>query len=324
MNGTMRWLLLMLTLVWAFSTAQGADVFPSKPIRMVVPWPAGGVVDLRARVVSDRLSKRLGQQVVVENRPGASAMIGAQAVARAAADGYTLLYGSFIDQAAILSMMKEVPYDPAKDFAPIIPMGRSCLLLVVHASLQVDSLEKLIETVRSHPGKFNYASSGPGTPQHLLMEQLKQTAQLDIPVVHYKGGGPAVQDVVAGHVPMMFEFAGTIAPHVKSGSVRPLMTACAHRIDAFPDVRSAPEAGFPKFGIATWGGLFAPNGTPKPIIDRLNKEVAAVLSDPEVRSGTAFLGAEVPIWTPEQFAEFIAADRPRWVSIVKAAGIQPQ
>jgi tripartite-type tricarboxylate transporter receptor subunit TctC len=156
------------------------------------------------------------------------------------------------------------------------------------------------------------------------MEQFKQTAQLDLPVIHYKGGGPAIQDLIAGHIPMMFEFAGTIAPHVRAKLVRPLMTACAHRIDTFPQVPSAPEAGYPGFGLASWGGLFAPKGTPKAAIDLLNREVNKILIEPAVMSGAAFQGAEVSIWTPEQFAQFIAADRPKWAAIAKAAGIEPQ
>lgn len=301
-----------------------ADSYPSRPIKLVVPWPAGGVVDVRSRLVAQRLSEALGQQVVVENRPGASATLGAQAVARAAPDGYTLLVGTYLDQAAVLALMRELAYDPERDFVAVAPLGRSCTVLLIPRDLNVESAKELVALIRSKPGQLTYASGGMGTPSHLLMEKLKLVHKLDISPVHYKGAGPALPDLAAGHVQMMFDFAASSAPLVRSGKIKPLMTACARRIDVYPDVPSAPEAGFSELNVPSWGGIFAPAGTSKQIVERLNREINRIQILPEVTSHLAYAGAEIPIMNPQEFADFVRKDRPKWVEIIRAAGVEPQ
>jgi tripartite-type tricarboxylate transporter receptor subunit TctC len=301
-----------------------ADNYPSKPIKFIVPWAAGGVVDVRARLIADRLSKALGQPVIVENRPGASGTIGAGAAARAAPDGYTLMYGTFVDQATALALFRELPYDPRTDFVPIAPLGRSCTMLLVPPSLGVETPAQLVALARRKPGQLTYAHAGIGTPSHLLAEQFKLHRKLEIAGIAYKGAGPALPDVAAGHVSMMFDFAPSSAPFVQGGKLKPLVTGCARRIDMFPDVPSAPEAGFPELDVPGWGGMFAPAGTPTAIVERLNREVNRIQQSPDVRSHLAYAGAEIPIMSPQQFAEFIRNDRSRWGELARQAGVTPE
>ncbi len=319
--------LLMAAAVASLAAAQPVSAqedWPSKPVKIIVPWPAGGIVDARVRLLAARLSRALEQQVLIENRAGASGTLGAQAAARAAPDGYTLLAGSFVDQAMASSLFRSLAYDPERDFVPIANIGRACLLLVVNESLGVSSLEEFIALARSRPGQLTYASAGIGTPQHLLMERLKKLAQIQLEHLPYKGGGPALQDVVAGHVPVTFDFAPTAFAHVQSGKLKPLVTACGHRIDIFPQVPSAAEAGYPQLELIGWGGIFAPKGTSATIVQRLNREINQIIVAPDVRSHVAMAGSTYPLWSPEEFAEFIRNDRPRWGEIARAAGIEPQ
>ena len=281
-------------------------------------------MDVRARVIAYRLGKALGQQVIVENKPGASGTIGANAAARAAPDGYTLLFGTFVDQAVALALMRDLPYDPEKDFIPIVALGRSCTALLVHPSLGVQSTTELVALARSKPGQLTYAHAGIGTPSHLLAEQLKLHYKLDIAAVQYKGAGAALPDVAAGHVKIMFDFAPSSASYVQSGKLKALMTGCRRRIDIYPDVPSAPEAGFPEIDVPSWGGLFAPAGTPVAIVERLNREINRIQLSPDVRSHLAYAGAEIPIMSPQEFAEFIRKDRPRWGDLARQAGVKPE
>ncbi len=326
MNLLLRWSLALVCLVASLavaSMAQGEN-YPSKPVKLVVPFAAGGIVDVRARLIAARLGAVLGQQVVVENRPGGGGTIGALSVARASADGHTLLYGTFVDQAAALALLRNVGYDPERAFVPIAALGRSCTALVVHPSLQVRTAGELVDLLRRHPGRFTYATGGIGTPQHLLFERLKVVRQLDVNVAHYKGSGPAIPDLVAGHVQMGFDFPQSSATYVRSGQLRALLTACGRRIDIYPDVPTAEEVGFPELNVQSWGGLFAPAGTPRAIVDRLNREVNRIQMEPDVRSHLAYAGADIPIMTPEEFAAFVRKDRPTWVEIIRQAGIEPQ
>jgi tripartite-type tricarboxylate transporter receptor subunit TctC len=321
-------LLVVLTGVafgaFPLSSPVAGDSFPDRPIKLVVPWPPGGVVDVRSRLIAHRLGKALGQQVVIENKPGASGTIGANAVARAAPDGYTLLFGSFVDQAVALSLMRSLPYSPEKDFVPIAPLGRSCTALLVPPSLGVKSAAELVALARNKPGQLVYAHTGIGTPAHLLAEQLKLHQKLDISAVQYKGAGPALPDLAAGHVHMMFDFAPSSAPYVQSGRLRPLVTGCARRIDIFPDVPSALEAGLPELDVPSWGGLFAPAGTPAAIVERLNREVNRIQQSPDVRSHLAYAGAEIPIMSAQEFADFVRRDRPRWGDLARQAGVRAE
>jgi tripartite-type tricarboxylate transporter receptor subunit TctC len=311
-------------LAFTFTGLAAAEPFPSRPIKLVVPWPAGGVVDVRTRLIAHHLGKALGQQVVVENKPGASGTIGASAVARAAPDGYTLLFGSFVDQATVLSLMRSVPYSPEKDFVAIAPLGRSCTALLVPPSLGVKSAAELVALVRKKPGELTYAHAGIGTPSHLLAEQLKLHHKLDISAVQYKGAGPALPDVAAGHVHMIFDFVPSSASYVQAGKLNPLMTGCGRRLDAYPAAPSAIEAGFPELDVPSWGGLFAPAGTPIEIVERLNREVNRIQQSPDVRSHLAYAGAEIPIMSAQEFADFVRKDRPRWGDLARQAGVRPE
>ena len=300
-----------------------ADDYPNHPLKFIVPWPPGGTVDVRSRLIAQRLERALQQPVVVDNRPGASGTLGMQALARAAPDGYTLAFGSFVDQAAVLSLMQSVPYDPAKDFVPIAFMGRPCYVLVANPKLGVSSVKEFVALARSQPGQLNYASGGIGTPHHLFMETFKHLSAIDLNHVPYKGAAPALNDVLAGHVPVMFDASGLVAAHVQSGKLKPLLTTCAHRIDLFPEVPSASEAGYRGLDLSPWGGVFVPAGTPPAIVERLNREINKILAGPDIRSHIAFTGYEVENWSAQQFADFIKRDRPRWAQIIKTAGIKP-
>lgn len=319
-----RFILAALAAAMAIPGQVRADTYPSRPIKIVVPWPAGGIVDARVRLIADRLHRALKQQVVVENKPGASGTIGAQTVARSAPDGYTLLAGSYVDQSAALGLFRQLPYEPERDFAAIASLGTTCLVLVANRSLNVSSLDEFVTVARSKPGKLSYASAGPATPQHLLMEQLKRAAGIDLEHIPYKGGPPALQDVVAGHVPAMFESVSSALPYIQSGKLLPLMTDCHERLELLPDVPSSKETGMPEMDVRSWGGLFAPAGTPDHIIWRLNDEINKILSVPDVHTHVAMSGAEYPLWSAEEFAAFIKRDRPRWMSILRMAGIEPQ
>jgi len=242
----------------------------------------------------------------------------------AAPDGYTLLFGAYLEMGAVLGLFSNLPYDPEKDFQPIAATGRSCAALLAHRSLKVETTQQLVSYLKQHPGELSYASAGLGTPQHVLMEKLKQAAGVDIKAVHYKGSGQAMPDVIWGRVPVMFDYPQSSAAHVRAGTLVALMTGCTHRIDIYPDVPSAREAGFPTVEVRTWGGFFAPAGTPRPIVERLNRELNNIQRSPDVRSHLAYVGAEISPMTPDEFAQFIREDRPRWLALLRAAGIKPE
>lgn len=323
-NQNRRRMVLAILAATAIPGLAHADAYPDRPIKIVVPWPAGGIVDARVRLIADRLHRALKQQVVIENKPGASGTIGAGAVARAAPDGYTLLAGSYLDQCAALGLFKQLPYDPEHDFVPIVSIGTACLVLVANRSLSVSSLSEFLAVVRSKSERLSYASAGLASPHHLLMEQLKRMAGIELEHIPYKGGPPALQDVVAGHVPVMFEFVSSALPYIQSGKLVPLMTGCTERLETLPDVASSREVGMPEMEVRSWGGLFAPAGTPDHIVQRLNDEINRILEQSDVRTHVAMSAAEYPLWSAGEFAAFIERDRPRWISILRMAGIEPQ
>ena len=216
------------------------------------------------------------------------------------------------------------PYDPSKQFVPVALMGRSCLILAAHESLGIVSLRDLVSRARASPGKLTYATAGRGTGQHLLMEQLKHVANINLVPVHYKGGAPALTDVVAGHIPLLFEYPDQLVPYVRNGPLRAIMAACKRRNELFPTVPTASEEGYPDVGVLTWSGVFAPAGTPLSIVTKLNTEINKILSSPDIRGNASFSGAELPLLTADEFAALINEDRPRWVQLVRLAGVEPE
>jgi tripartite-type tricarboxylate transporter receptor subunit TctC len=302
------------------SRAQGS--FPSKPINWVVGFPPGGGADGVTRLVAAKVSQNVGQPIVVENRPGASSIIAAQYVAQAPADGYTVLtaeQGSLVFNTALYS---KLPYDPARDFAPVTDMIRAPLLLVVNAGFPANDLASFVEYVRKQPGKLNYGSPGRGLAHQLAMEAFKGRAKLDIVDVQYKGIAPVVQDVVAGQIPMGAIDTVVVLPHLKSGKLRALASFSSKRLAVTPDVPSLAELGYEGLDIAPIVGVVAPRATPREVIAKLNMEVVRAVRDPEVSAKLTGLGLEIIGDTPEQFAAFLQAEGSRWLPLIRSLNIK--
>jgi tripartite-type tricarboxylate transporter receptor subunit TctC len=296
-----------------------AQTYPQRPVRIVVPFAAGGPADLYARFVAQRLSESLGQNVVVEDRPGAGAVIGTEAVARSAPDGYTLLMMSNA-HTVNESLIPGKSYQLLRDFVPVAPVNASDLVLVVHPSLQVSTLADLLRVARARPGALNYASSGPGTPYHMAGELFKSMAGVDIVHVPYKGSSGARSDVLGGQVQMMFDAVTTMGEHARAGRVRALGTSGAARSAVLPEVPTIAEAGVPGFEATIWLGLMAPRGTPASVVERLNAEVARIVERSEVREQWARQGAVPMTMAPDAFARYVADDIVKWERIVRLSG----
>lgn len=312
----------LMAFVLAVSPAAQA-AFPEKPIRMIVPFPAGGNADIVARSIGNELSKNLGVPVVIENRGGAGGVIGSEIVAKAPADGYTIVMVS-ASHVINPSMQKSLPYDTIKDFAGISLVAEVPTVLVVHPSVPAKSLKELIAYAKANPGKINFATAGNGTVGHLSAELLKSMAQIKMEHVAYKGNGPAMTDVLGGHVQMIFGSMPSALPHIKSGALRALVVTAPKRSAAAPDIPSTAEAGMPGFDVATGFGLFAPAKTPRPIINKLNAEVVKALKLPEVSNRLAGQGAEPVGSTPEEYDAFVKKEIAKWQKVCKEAGIKPQ
>jgi tripartite-type tricarboxylate transporter receptor subunit TctC len=306
-------------LFWLFAATASAQTFPSKPIKIIVPFPAGGTVDFFARVISSKLSDALGQSVLVENRAGAGGNIAAEAVAKAAPDGYTLLMGSEII-AINTSLYSKIGYDPVKDLAPITLVGTVPNILIVHPGLPVNSVQELIALAKKSPGKISFASTGQGTSTHLSAELFKLMAQVDLLHVPYKGGPPAIADLISGQVNMMFINMPTGISHVRSGKAKILAVSSIKRIPQLPDVPTVDQAGVKGFETAAWSGLYAPAATPTDIINRLNAEVVKILKQPSVREQLSAQGAEPVGDTPDEFSRFTLAEISKWAKIIKISG----
>jgi len=297
--------------------------YPSKPVRMVVPSSAGGGTDIVARIIAPELSKRLGQQVVIDNRPGAGTMIGIEVAAKSPPDGYTLLMG--LSTLAINSALyKKVPYDPQRDFAPITQAVSSASIIVVHPSVPVHSVKALIEFARARQGQLNYASAGTGTYPHMTMELFLSMAKLRMVHIPYKGTGPAMIDMVAGQVATMAATILTGMPQIRAGRLRPLGITSAARSPIVPDIPTVAEAGLPGFESVQWYGVLAPARTPKDIITRLHDEVTRVLQQPEIKERLAGDGADLVGSTPEEFTRYIQSELTKWAKVARDAGIQPE
>ena len=303
----------------ASSAIASGQAFPSKPIKIVVPFPAGGTVDFFARVVSTKLTESLGQPVLVENRAGAGGNIAVEAVAKSAPDGYTLLMGSEI-VAINTSLYNKLAYDPIKDLAPITLVGTVPNILIVHPSLPVNSVKDLIALAAKSPGKISFASTGQGTSSHLSSELFKLMTNVDMLHVPYKGGPPAVADLIGGQVNVMFINMPTGITHVRTGKARILAVSSMRRVAQLPDVPTVDQAGVKGYETSAWSGLYAPTGTPPEVIAKINAEVVKILKIPAVREQLAGQGAEAVGDTPEEFLRFTKEEIAKWAKIIKISG----
>jgi tripartite-type tricarboxylate transporter receptor subunit TctC len=301
--------------------AEAQTNYPNRPITLVVPFPAGGSTDLVSRLVAQKMVGPLGQQVTVDNRGGAGGNIGSAAVARAAPDGYTILMGTVATHALNPALYKKMPYDAVKDFAPISLLAIIPNVLVVNLDFPPKDVKELIALAKASPGKYSYASSGNGTPLHLSGELFKTMAGVDIVHVPYKGAGPALVDVMGGHVPMMFDNLPPSLEQIRAGKVRGLAVTTKERAPSVPDMPTIAET-LPGYETYTWNALFAPAGTPNEIIMRLNAAALAALADPDVAAKLKDLSATVVGSTPEQLAVHVKAELAKWTPVVKASGAQ--
>ncbi|MCE2946703.1 MAG: tripartite tricarboxylate transporter substrate binding protein [bacterium] len=297
-----------------------AGVWPERPLRLIVPNPAGGGADIIGRLVGQQLGERLRQPVVVENRPGAGGTIGMAALAKSPADGYALAMGVTATLAIAPALYDKAGYDVEKDIEPVALMARLPLILAVHPSLPVKSVEELLRLARQRPGQVAYSSAGNGTPPHLAAELFKTAAKVDFLHVPFKGAAPAVGALVAGEVSLMFANALPAQPHVRSGRLRGLAVTSAQRSSAFPDLPSVAEAGLRDYSAVQWYGVVGPARTPRPIVSRLNQEINAALQVPDVRAPLLAEGADITTGTPEQFRAFVRDEGVRWGGAVRRSG----
>jgi tripartite-type tricarboxylate transporter receptor subunit TctC len=302
----------------AFSAAVHAQAFPSKPLRLVVPFPPGAGTDMFARVLAHKLNESLGQPVVVDNRPGGGAIIGSDIVAKSPPDGYTLLL-STTSHAINPSVYSKLPYDTLRDFATVTQVATVPIVLVVHPSLPVTTAQELVALARSRPGQLNVGSSSSGTVFHLAAELFKLTAGIDMVHVPFKGGSPALAALLANQVNVLFETSLTVGPQAKAGKLRPLAVGGLKRSSAMPELPTLAESGFPGFSAENWYGVYVPAGTPREIVKRLNRDIVNALSQPEVRERFASQGAELIGNTPEQHEEFLKAEMTKWARIARLA-----
>jgi len=297
-----------------------AQGYPSKPVRLIVPYPPGGGTDIFARLVGAKLSEALGQPFVIEQRPGAAGVIGADVAAKAAPDGYTIVIGQASNLAINVSLMKKLPYDPVRDFAPITRVAMSPNLLVVHPSLPVRSVKDLVALAKARPGAINYASAGSGSPGHLAAEYFRKIAGIDVVHIPYKGATPAMLDVIAGHVSYYFTSPVSAQPFVAAGRLRQVAVTSAKRFPPLPDVPAIAESGYRDIDMVAWWGLLAPAGTPADIINRLHGPAVKALNAPDLKERLAGQGAMVYTDTPAEFGAYIKSEIANWAKIVAASG----
>ncbi len=301
--------------------AAAADAYPSRPIKIIVPFSAGGAVDGPMRVVADAMGKRLGQAVYIENKPGAGATIGSDVVAKAAPDGYTLLLASQTN-AISATMYAKLPYDPVEDFATISLIGREQGVIAVNPALPVRTVQELVAYVKARPGQVDFASSGNGSGQHLFAAMFTSMAGLKMAHVPYKGSAPAISDVVGGRVPMIVPGLASVTGLIQGGKLRALAVTGTRRSPQMPDLPTLAESGFPDYAAYVWMGLLAPKGTPAAAIDTLYRAVAAALQEPQVKEYMNHASIEVVGSTPAEFDRFFHEEKQRWAAVVKATGAQ--
>jgi tripartite-type tricarboxylate transporter receptor subunit TctC len=303
--------------------AIAADNYPSKPIRMVLGFPPGGATDLVARMIQPRMSAALGHQVVIDNRAGANGIIAGELTARADPDGHTILFGH-IGMLVISPAIQKVPYDTYKDFAPIGQTVSLQNFIITHPTVPVKTIKEFIALAKAKPSQLNYATSGIGSPGHLAAVLLESMAAIKLAHIPYKGGAPAITDLLAGHVPVFFAVISTAVPHVQAGKARGIAVTGTRRAQALPDIPTVAEAGVPGYAATNWYGLLAPAKTPVQIIDRLNKEMTAALKAPEVVEGLKSRGIDSAPSSPAEFAAYIRAENAKWSKVIKQSGIKSE
>ena len=301
-------------------TSALAQAYPTKPVTIIVPFAAGGTTDILARIIGQALTAELGQSVVVDNRAGAGGNVGGQAAAKATPDGHTLFMGTVGTHAINASLYKKMPFDPVKDFAPLTRVANVPNLLVANPAQPYKSVKDLIAYAKANPGKVNFGSSGNGSSIHLSGELFKSLAKVDMQHVPYKGSAPAVTDLLGNQIGIMFDNMPSAIQHVRSGSLVPLAVTTAKRSPELPNVPTIAEAGVPGYEATSWFGMFAPAGTPAPVLAKLNAAIVKVLAQPDVKKKINEQGAEVYSETPEQFAAFIQAESVKWGKVVKESG----
>ena len=306
------------------SQGASAQQYPDRPLRIIVPFPAGGGADLWARLIAQKIGDAWGQNVVVDNRAGASGIIGTELAAKAAGDGHTLLLGTTGTHATNPVVFRKLPYDAIRDFAPITNFVDTPFMLVVHPTVAAHSVAELVSLAQSKPKQLTYASFGNGSSSHLVAELFKSTARVDVVHVPYKGGPPAMTDLLGGHVMMMFNSLPAVLPQLKAGRLRGLAVASARRVRSAPDLPTFAEAGVPGVEGGSWYGLFAPARTPAPIVGKLHHEIAGLLKLPEIEKRLAVEGADPIGNSPQQFAAQVKADLVKWGKVARDAGIQPE
>jgi tripartite-type tricarboxylate transporter receptor subunit TctC len=311
---------LALGLSTATTAAESAASFPSRPVTIVVPFPAGGATDITGRLVAEGLSKKWGQSVIVENRPGAGGNVGSAYVAKAAPDGYTLILGVTGSHGINVSLYKHMPYDPLKDFEPISQATLYPNAIVVNPSFPASNLKQLVELVKAHPGKYSYGSDGNGTASHLGMEMLKHRAGMEIVHVPYRGSTPMVTDLLGGTIPIGITGLPAVQPYVRSGKLKLIAITTAHRFASSPGYPTVAEQGYPGYAAAPWSGFFAPKGTPHDIVEKISRDMRAVMSDSQARKKMESVGSELTPSTPQQFHDFVANEIKKWKEAVQISG----
>jgi len=296
--------------------------WPTKPVRLIVPYPPGGSADILARAIGQKVGEGLGQQVVIDNRPGAGTAIGADVTAKAAPDGYTIMLGTVSSHAINPALTTGLKYDPVKDFAPVSLVASIPFALIVHPSLPAHSVKDLIALAKSKPGSLNFSSAGTGTSNHLAGELFKSMTGTFMVHIPYKGSAPALNDLIAGQVHLMFDLVLTAAPHVKSGAVRAIAVTGRERSGVLPGVPTVAESGVTGYEVSAWFGFFAPAGTPSAIVNALNAETVKAMRMPDLRERLGSQGAEPVTSTPEQFAAYVKDELAKWTRVVKASGMK--
>lgn len=314
-------LLLAAVGLAACSYATAAETYPTKPVRIIVPFSPGGFVDFTARLVAVPLATALGQQVIVENRAGAGGIVGSEFVARAPADGYTLAVGSAGTHAVNQSLYFKLPYNVLRDFQPVARLADAPSILAVHPSLPVRSVKELIALGRAKPGQINYASAGAGTSTHLAAALFEHLARVKFMHVPYRGGGPAIVAVVSGEVPVTFGTAASVSPHTSSGKLRGLAVTSGQRSAVLPDLPTIAESGLPGYEMLNWLGMFAPAGTPRAVVDKLSSEAMRIVRLPEITKRFHAQGAEPSPLGADEFAAFVNSEVEKWAKVVKATGM---